>query len=177
MRTATPSAKAKLVENPAVIAKKADDTTAQDAISLLKQDHENVKALFSKFDSLGDGALVSKKKIVAQICLELTKHTIAEEEIFYPAMREIGEDTKDMMDEANVEHAAAKDLITQILAMEPGDDLYDARVKVLSEQIEHHVQEEEGEMFPRAKKAKLDLMALGEAIQERKDEIDLPPLQ
>ncbi|MFZ6875989.1 hemerythrin domain-containing protein [Undibacterium sp. Di27W] len=148
-----------------------------DAVTLLKQDHKNVKALFSKFESLGDAALVSKKKIAHQICLELTKHTIAEEEIFYTAMRKAGEDTKDMLDEATVEHAAAKDLIAQILKMEPDEDLYDAKVKVLSEQIEHHVKEEEGEMFPKAKKAKLDLVALGVAIQERKDEISLPSLQ
>ncbi|MBC3918465.1 hemerythrin domain-containing protein [Undibacterium sp. CY18W] len=177
MRTATPSAKAKSVKLPAVIAKKAKGAAAQDAVSLLKQDHKNVKALFSKFESLGDKALVSKKKIARQICLELTKHTIAEEEIFYSAMRKVGEDTRDMMDEATVEHAAAKDLIAQILAMEPGDDLYDAKVKVLSEQIEHHVKEEEAEMFPKAKKAKLNLTALGEAIQERKNEIDFPSLQ
>lgn len=177
MRTATSSTKAKPAKIPAVIAKKLKGTEAQDAVSLLKQDHKNVKALFSKFESLGDAAFVSKKKIAHQICLELTKHTIAEEEIFYTAMRDVGVDVKDMLDEATIEHAAAKDLIAQILNMEPGEDLYDAKVKVLSEQIEHHVKEEEGEMFPKAKKAKLDLVALGAAIQQRKDEITLPSLQ
>ncbi|MFZ6780745.1 hemerythrin domain-containing protein [Undibacterium sp. Ji83W] len=178
MRTATPAAKTKPANIPAVaLPKKTKGAKTPDAISLLKQDHKNVKALFAKFESLGDTALVSKKKIAHQICLELTKHTIAEEEILYTAMREAGEDVKDLMDEATVEHAAAKELIAQILAMEPEDDLYDAKVKVLSEQIEHHVREEEGEMFPKAKKAKLDLVSLGEAIQERKDEISLPSLQ
>ncbi|MFZ6711929.1 hemerythrin domain-containing protein [Undibacterium sp. TC9W] len=178
MRTATPAAKAKSVKIPAVVLpKKTKGAKAQDAVSLLKQDHKNVKALFSKFESLGDTALVSKKKIAHQICLELTKHTIAEEEIFYTAVREATTNTDDMLDEATVEHATAKDLIAQILSMEPGDDLYDAKVKVLSEQIEHHVKEEETEMFPKAKKAKLDLVSLGEAIQERKDEITLPSLQ
>ncbi|MBI1772707.1 MAG: hemerythrin domain-containing protein [Burkholderiales bacterium] len=181
MRNATSAAKAKPANIPAVaVSKKNKTAKTQDAISLLKQDHKNVKALFAKFESLGDAALASKKKIAHQICQELTKHTIAEEEIFYTALREAGEageDVKDMMDEATVEHAAAKELIAQILAMEPEDDLYDAKVKVLSEQIEHHVREEEGEMFPKAKKAKLDLVSLGEAIQERKDEISLPSLQ
>lgn len=146
-----------------------------DAITLLKADHDNVKALFERYEALGDRALTSKKKLVREICLELTKHTIAEEEIFYSAVREAVGD-EDMVDEATVEHACAKELIAQILSMEPSDDLYDAKVKVLSEQIEHHVEEEEDEMFPKAKKAKLDMAALGEAIQMRKEEISLPLL-
>ncbi len=147
---------------------------AQDAISLLTEDHANVKAMFEQYESLSDRSQVSKKKLAMQICLELTKHATAEEEIFYPAVREAGKDTEDLVDEANVEHASAKDLIAQIISMDPGDDLYDAKIKVLSEQIEHHVGEEEGEMFPKAKKAKLDLVALGEAIAARKAEIELP---
>lgn len=144
-----------------------------DAIALLKADHDNVKAMFERYEALGDRALASKKKLAREICLELTKHTIAEEEIFYSAVREAVGD-EDMVDEATVEHACAKELIAQILSMEPSDDLYDAKVKVLSEQIDHHVEEEEDEMFPKAKKAKLDMAALGEAIQARKDEISLP---
>jgi hemerythrin superfamily protein len=145
-----------------------------DAIELLTQDHENVKAMFEQYEGLGDRAHAAKKKLATQICLELTKHATAEEEIFYPAVREAGGDTEDLVDEATVEHAAAKDLIAQILSMEPTDELYDAKVKVLSEQIEHHVEEEEGEMFPKAKKAKLDMAALGAAIEARKAEIELP---
>ncbi|WP_233410744.1 hemerythrin domain-containing protein [Rugamonas violacea] len=145
-----------------------------DAITLLMQDHENVRALFEKFQGLSDRAKVSKKKLAEQICLELIKHATAEEELFYPAVREASDDNQDLIDEAVVEHAAAKELISEILAMEPGDELYDAKVKVLSEQIEHHVQEEENDMFPKARKAKLDLAALGEAIAERKNEIELP---
>lgn len=144
-----------------------------DAITLLSADHEKVKGLFDEYERLGDRALASKKKLALKICLELTKHATAEEEIFYSAVRAATGD-EDMTDEAFVEHACAKDLIAQILAMDPGEPLFDAKVKVLSEQIEHHVREEEGEMFPKAKKAKLDLLALGEAIQARKDEIDLP---
>ena len=150
------------------------ETGEADAVSLLTQDHANVKSMFEQYEELGDRAHASKKKLAQQICLELTKHATAEEEIFYPAVRQAGGDTEDLVDEATVEHAAAKELIAQILSMEPTDDLYDAKVKVLSEQIEHHVQEEEGEMFPKAKKAKLDLVALGEAIEARKAEIGAP---
>lgn len=145
-----------------------------DAIALLIRDHENVKSLFEQYEKLSDRSPAKKKKIAHQICLELTKHATAEEEIFYPAVREANGDNEDLVDEAVVEHASAKELIAQILAMEPGDDLYDAKVTVLSEQIEHHVKEEEEEMFPKAKKAKLDFVALGNAIEARKAEIELP---
>jgi len=150
------------------------ETEPQDAITLLTEDHEHVKSLFEQYEALGDRAHVSKQKLALQICTELTKHATAEEEIFYPAVREASKDNADLIDEATVEHAAAKDLIAQILAMDAGDELFDAKIKVLSEQIEHHVGEEEGEMFPKARKAKLDLMALGEAIARRKEEIALP---
>ncbi|MGK5064955.1 hemerythrin domain-containing protein [Janthinobacterium sp. LB3P112] len=132
------------------------NTAQVDAIDLLTQDHKNVKALFEQYAGLSDRSRASKKKLATQICLELTKHATAEEEIFYPAVREATGDD-DLMDEATVEHASAKDLIAQILSMNADEDLYDAKVKVLSEQIEHHVGEEEGEMFPKARKANLDL--------------------
>lgn len=144
-----------------------------DAIALLMADHEHVKDLFEQYENLGDRALVSKKKLATEICLELTKHATAEEEIFYPAVRAASGDNEDLIDEATVEHASAKSLIAQILAMEASDDLFDAKVKVLSEQIDHHVREEENEMFPKARKAKLDLAALGEAIAERKEQIGI----
>lgn len=141
-----------------------------DAITLLTEDHENVKAMFEQYEGLGDRAHASKKKLATQICTELTKHATAEEEIFYPAVRAATKD-EDMIDEATVEHASAKDLIAQILEMEPTEDLFDAKVKVLSELIEHHVKEEEDEMFVKAKKAGLDLEMLGKQIAERKAEI------
>lgn len=150
------------------------ETDPQDAITLLTEDHEQVKSMFEQYEELGDRAHASKQKLALQICTELTKHAVAEEEIFYPAVRAATKD-EDMLDEAIVEHASAKDLIAQIIAMDPKDDLYDAKVKVLGELIEHHVKEEEEEMFPKARKAKLDLMALGEAIATRKQEIELPP--
>jgi len=133
-----------------------------------------VKSMFEQYEELGERAFASKQKLALQICTELTKHATAEEEIFYSAVRAATKDD-DMLDEAIVEHASAKDLIAQIISMEPTEDLYDAKVKVLGELIDHHVKEEEGEMFPKARKAKLDLMALGEAIAARKQQIELPP--
>jgi len=147
----------------------------QDAIALLKKDHDEVKAMFEEYDGLGDRAFASKKKLADKICLELTKHAIAEEEIFYPAVRGAFDESEDLVDEATVEHASAKDLIAQISSMDPHDDLYDAKVKVLGEYIDHHVQEEEEEMFPKAKKADLDMVELGQKIQARKDEIEMIP--
>jgi hemerythrin superfamily protein len=141
---------------------------AADAITLLTEDHENVKAMFEQYEALGERAHVTKKRLATQICTELTKHATAEEEIFYPAVRAAGKDKEDLVDEAIVEHASAKELIAQILDMEPTEDLFDAKVKVLSELIDHHVQEEEGEIFPKARKAGLDLEQLGQQIAERK---------
>lgn len=149
-------------------------TGPTDAIQLLTADHRKVKALFEEYDNLSDRSVATKKKLATEICLELTKHATAEEEIFYTAVRQAVSDSEDQVDEAIVEHACAKDLIAQILNMKPGEDLYDAKIKVLSEQIDHHVKEEESEMFPKARKAGLDLVALGEAIAARKEEIVLP---
>jgi len=149
-------------------------TAPIDAIELLTADHRKVKALFEEYDNLSDRSVATKKKLATEICLELTRHATAEEEIFYPVVRQAAGDSEDLVDEALVEHACAKDLISQILNMKPGEDLYDAKIKVLSEQIDHHVKEEESEMFPKARKAGLDLVTLGEAIAARKDEITLP---
>jgi hemerythrin superfamily protein len=150
------------------------ETGPQDAITLLTEDHEHVKSLFEQYEELGDRAHVSKQKLALQICTELTKHAAIEEEIFYPAVRESSKDSEDIVDEAVVEHASVKELISQILAMDAGDDLFDAKIKVLSEQVLHHVGEEEDAMFSKARKAKLDLMALGEEMARRKEEITLP---
>ena len=111
-----------------------------------------------------------KSDVVATICNELKIHAAVEEEIFYPAVRKAIDDG-DLMDEALVEHAGAKDLIEQLEGMDSEDDLYDAKVTVLGEQIDHHVKEEEGDMFPRAKKAKVDTQALGAQMQKRKLEL------
>ncbi|MES2758939.1 MAG: hemerythrin domain-containing protein [Pseudomonadota bacterium] len=142
-----------------------------DAISMLKADHAEVKTMFEQYEGLGDRARASKKKLADQICTALTLHATVEEEIFYPALREKSKEAADLLDEALVEHAGAKDLIAQLQESDPEDDLYDAKVKVLGEQIDHHVKEEEGEMFPIAKKAGLDMVALGNEMAMRKDEL------
>jgi hemerythrin superfamily protein len=146
----------------------ASSAQSQDAVALLTADHKKVKKLFSDFEDLKeDGSDEDKAAIVEQICNELKIHTTLEEEIFYPAVRKAIEE-EDLMDEALVEHAGAKELIAQLEEASPDDDLYDAKVTVLGEQIDHHVKEEEGEMFPKAKKAKLDTEALGAKMLKRK---------
>lgn len=149
---------------------KANDKP-QDAITLLTSQHDEVKALFKQFDELGDRATTSKKKLANEICEQLIMHTAIEEEIFYPALRKTSKEMEDLLDEAFVEHASAKDLIAQVQEMEPGEDLYDAKVTVLGEYVEHHVEEEEEEMFPKVKKLKLDLVALGAEMAARRDEL------
>jgi len=144
------------------------ETKTQDAIALLKEDHRTVEKLFKDFESAkGEGR---KEKLARQICLELTVHTKIEEEIFYPACE--GKIEEDMLKEAKVEHDSAKLLIAEIEAGSgQSDDYFDAKVQVLSEQIEHHVEEEEGELFKEVRKADIDLKALGEQLAERKKEL------
>ena len=140
----------------------------QDAIALLKADHRKVEDLFEKYET----ARGKKADIARQICLELTIHTMIEEEIFYPACREAGVES-DMMDEANVEHDGAKALIAELEKGKPDDEYYDAKVKVLSEEIKHHVKEEEqrGGIFAQARSEGLDLEALGAQMAARKKEL------
>ena len=141
-----------------------------DAIKLLSRDHREVEELFEKFESAsGDG---KKEQIARAICTELKIHTMIEEEIFYPALR--GKVDDDDLDEAIVEHDGAKVLINDIEAGSPDDDFYDAKVKVLKEEIEHHVKEEEKQqdnLFSQARKADVDLDALGAQMQARKAEL------
>src|SRR5471032_3670357 len=114
----------------APVSRKITGIPEMDAIALLKQDHQNVKELFEQYEALSDRSLASKRKLALKICLELSKHAMAEEEIFYPAVREANKNNEDLIDEAIVEHASAKELIAQIVAMQPGEDLYDAKVKI-----------------------------------------------
>ena len=143
------------------------ETKSQDAIALLKQDHRAVEELFEKFEnSSGDGR---KQKLAEEICLELSVHAQIEEEIFYPACE--GKVDEDLLKESYVEHDGAKVLIAEIMNGAPSDEFYDAKVKVLQEEIEHHVEEEEKRMeglFAQARKAGLDMDALGEELGARK---------
>jgi hemerythrin-like domain-containing protein len=151
-----------------------NDGLTFDAIELLESDHREVQALFNEYESLVDseGDDEDKQTLAEQICTLLTVHTTIEEEIFYPAARDaLDEEDVDLLDEAVVEHASAKDLIEQIQSMTPGDELYDAKVKVLSEAIEHHVDEEESELFPKLRDSQLDLEELGEQMSARKEEL------
>ncbi|WP_035373164.1 hemerythrin domain-containing protein [Pseudoduganella violaceinigra] len=147
-----------------------------DALKLLKQDHADVKALFKDYENLGGRAFAGKKKLVDKICLELTKHATIEEEIFYPALRAAAPDSEDQLDEAEVEHASVKALVSQLTQMDPHDDLYDAKVKVLGEYVNHHVKEEESEMFTKARQSGLDLTAIGQQMGARKDEVEVVPV-
>jgi DUF438 domain-containing protein len=140
-----------------------------DAVAILTADHDKVKKLFKDFERLHEEESDDEaEKVAVQICNELTIHATVEEEIFYPAVR-AGIDDEDLLDEAEVEHATAKDLIAQIESSTIEDDKYAAKVTVLGEYIDHHVEEEQNEMFPKAKKAKLDMDALGEEILARKN--------
>ena len=144
------------------------ETKTQDALTLLKEDHRSVKELFKEFENAkGDGR---KEKLARQICFELTVHTTIEEEIFYPACK--GKIDEDKLKEAYVEHDAAKLLIAEIEAGSgKTDDFFDAKVQVLGEQIDHHVKEEEDELFPEVRKADIDTKALGEQLAARKREL------
>ena len=150
-------------------AKKSAAARTPDALTLLRIDHAEVLAMFEKFDKMkSDGP--QKKALVDKICDELTVHTAIEEEILYPVTREAIKEP-DLVDEADVEHAGAKDLIAQLRKASPGSDHYDAKVKVLGEYIKHHVKEEHSEMFPQIKASKLDTKALGEQMAARKKEL------
>ncbi|UUX95502.1 hemerythrin domain-containing protein [Aquabacterium sp. J223] len=144
----------------------------QDAVALLIEDHRTVQKLFKQFEKLceSDGSEEEKEALALQICSELTVHAQIEEEIFYPAAREVM-DEDDLLNEAEVEHASAKDLIAQIEEMEPTEELYDAKVTVLGEYVNHHVEEEESELFKQVKKTELDLEALGQELSQRKMEL------
>lgn len=147
-----------------------------DALELLDADHRLVHQLFRQYRELAanDAPDARRKALAEQICMELTIHAKLEEELFYPAVRDAIRDD-DLMDEAEVEHAAARDLVVQILSMDPHEELYDAKVTVLGEYIAHHVREEREEMFDKARRSGVDLARLGRRLRERKAELQAVP--
>ncbi|HEY9219358.1 MAG TPA: hemerythrin domain-containing protein [Phenylobacterium sp.] len=179
MATAAQSSGKKSAKSKSAGAKKSAaprKAPQKDAIQLLKADHREVEGWFSQFEkATNDG---KKAELVQKILLALKVHTQIEEELVYPPSREVVKDDE-LVDEAIVEHDAAKKLMAEIESMQPSDEMYDAKVKVLSEQIEHHVEEEEKEYFPQLQKSELDLKAIGEQMEARKQELmgQLAPAQ
>lgn len=145
------------------VAKKNEEATA-----LLKADHKLVDSLFKEFEITSSDK--KKKQLVDEICKELTIHAQIEEEIFYPEVQKALKD-HEMVPEAIVEHASLRELIAAVKGVEPDGDMYDAKVKVMSEYVKHHVKEEEKEMFPEAKDTNLDMVELGERMLKRKQEL------
>lgn len=155
MKTSSPP---KTTEAPAV----------QDATTLLRADHKRVSELFASYEK--SRSVATKKQLVAQICTELSVHAQVEEEIFYPAVKKALKD-KVLVPEATVEHASLKALIAQVEGVEPDGEMFDAKIKVLSEFVKHHVKEEQAEMFPKAKSTDLDMNELGSQLAARKTEL------
>ncbi|MES2413163.1 MAG: hemerythrin domain-containing protein [Pseudomonadota bacterium] len=148
--------------------KKPATVTPKDAVAILRADHKLVSELFAQFEKSRSPA--KKYELANQICKELTVHAEVEEEIFYPAVKAALKD-HELVPEATVEHATLKDLIAQVEGKPAEGEMYDAKVKVMSEYVKHHVKEEQTEMFPKAKKTKLDMIALGAQIMERKQQL------
>jgi Hemerythrin HHE cation binding domain len=147
---------------------------SSNALTMLRDDHTALSKLFDNYDGRKKRLSADQKRQLAEeICLELKIHAQLEEELFYPALREAlrSDSDADMLDEAEVEHASAKDLIAQIEGESSEAELYDAKVKVLGEYVKHHVKEEQGDIFKLARKLKLDLKALGEQMAERKQQV------
>jgi hemerythrin-like domain-containing protein len=141
-------------------------------LSILQDDHKRVQKLFKQFEKADREDSEALREIVERACADLELHAALEEEIFYPALREaIDEEDMEMMEEARVEHDTAKQLIAQLRALQSGDARYAAMFTVLGEYVKHHVEEEESEIFKHARRAKLDLEALGEALQERRSQM------
>jgi hemerythrin superfamily protein len=148
------------------------DYSDGNAIEMLIADHENVRRLFDEYEELVDDEAdeEDRQALAEEIFAMLTVHSMLEQEIIYPAAREAVED-QDQLDEAEVEHQNIDDVISQIQEMEPSEELYDAKVKVLSEMVDHHVREEEDELFPKLEASELDLDELGNTLRERRVEL------
>jgi hemerythrin-like domain-containing protein len=143
---------------------------SQDAVSMLTSEHREVERAFDEFES-HDGSKAQKKKLADKICQLLEQHMAIEEKIFYPTLKKEMKESEDLVNEAIVEHSSAKDLMKQIRGMKGDEELFDSKVLVLKELIEHHVEEEEEDMFSKAKESSLDLDALGEKMAEMKHQM------
>jgi hemerythrin superfamily protein len=156
---------------PGTASRTTRSTRSQTALDLLKADHAEVKKLFNQFEKQKKSEDDEGMDETAQaICQALSIHAQIEEEIFYPALRAAA-DADDALDEADVEHSHVKELVSQVEEAHPGDDHFEARVKVLSEYVQHHVEEEESTIFPKARKADVDLAELGERLRARKEQL------
>lgn len=157
---------------------RAAEQDGADAVSALVADHREVKSLFKQYQSLAEAKAAAEERelLASQICVLLTVHTRIEEEIFYPEARSsLGDDGEDLLDEAQVEHAGAKNLIRELKGMTADEELYDAKVKVLGENVDHHVEEEETELFPKVRKSSMDLNDIGARMEARKEELMASP--
>ena len=161
-----------LLEKVAAIVKPSTSSDEIDAIDLLKKDHDEVNALFKDYEMLaeGNGDAGDRRELSKRICGMLAVHAMIEEEIFYPAARAAKVDAA-LLNEAEIEHGSAKQLIAEIGAAQTDDPLYDARVQVLGEYIRHHVKEEEHELFPACRKAEMNMAELGARLQKRKGQL------
>jgi hypothetical protein len=161
-----------LLEKVVSVVTPSNSNDEPNAIDLLKKDHDDVAALFEDYEMLaeGDGEGGDRRALSTRICGLLAVHSMIEEEIFYPAAREAKVDAH-LLDEAEIEHGSAKQLIAEIGAAQSSEALYDARVKVLGEYIRHHVKEEEGELFPACRKSEMNLTEIGARLQKRKSQL------
>ena len=162
---------------PFTTAGTASQESSADALQLLMAEHREVKAMFQQYQKLADagGKGDERMLLASQICVALTLHTQLEEELLYPAAREALTRDEDIVDEAYVEHAGAKNLIAQLKTMTSDQPLFDAKVKVLGEYIDHHVKEEEAQFFPKLRQTPLDLEAMGEQMARRKKQLMAMP--
>ncbi len=145
-------------------------TKTKDAIALLKEDHKKVKELFDQFEKAKDSD--KKHEVIEEALKELEIHTVIEEEIFYPTVREaLGDEGMDIMNESEEEHRVAKTLVEDLKENHSSDEHFEAKFMVLAENVRHHIKEEEGEMFPQVRQTDLDLKDLGEKMRARKEEL------
>jgi len=147
------------------------NTSVADVIEILSEDHKKVSQLFAEFAKIRHQADDEAKQTLVEItCTELVIHTQVEEEYLYPALHEVF-DEMDLLDEAEVEHTLAKQLIGELESMQPDDELYDAKFTVLGEYVKHHIEEEENKIFPKIKNMEMDFKSLGRSIRQRRDEL------